>query len=122
MNTQDMRIIFSNRDDFKREQTVVEKYLSDHGHMVLFIPKFHCEMNPIERIWGQAKVFTRNFTNFTFRHLREIINPALDSVSVDTIRKYYRKGEKHIEMEKQQEKKLKKQLNCTNPIDEYLMR
>ena len=41
---------------------------------------------------GQAKVFTRKFTNFTFRH---ILNPALDLVSVDTIRKYYRKGEEY---------------------------
>ena len=92
-------------DDFKCEQTVVEKYLSDRGHtcMVIFIPKFYCELNPIERVWGQAKVFTQKFTNFTFKHLREIINPALDSVSVDTIRKYYTKGEeyeKHIEKEK----------------------
>ena len=149
-------------------------------------------------------MFTRKFTNFTFKHLREIINPALDSVSVDTIRKYYRKGEEYekayriagnfrgvlifvifvtiprvtkfstheffhprifsrlltsfayrasgvtkfkttkinsedprqlftkictpenyplygIEKEKQQEKKLKKRLNCTSPIEEYLM-
>ena len=95
MNAQDMRIILSHHDDFKREQTVVEKYLSDRGHMVLFIRKFHCELNPIERVWGQAKVFTRKFTNFTFKHLREIINPSLDSVSVDTIRKYYRKGEEY---------------------------
>ena len=33
-----------------------EDYLVKRGHIVLFIPKFHCELNPIERVWGQAKV------------------------------------------------------------------
>ena len=39
MNAQDMRIVLSHHDDFKRERTVVEKYLSDRGHMVLFNPQ-----------------------------------------------------------------------------------
>ena len=26
----------------------------------MFISKFHCELNPIERMWGQAKVFSHN--------------------------------------------------------------
>lgn len=28
---------------------------------MLFIPKLHCELNPVERVWGQAK-FTRMCT------------------------------------------------------------
>ena len=57
----------------------------------MFIPKFHCELNPIERVWGQAKVYSRMYTNFTLPHLRQIIDPALDFVSTDLIRKYFRK-------------------------------
>ena len=61
------------------------------GLQCFFIPKFHCELNPIERVWGQSKRYCRAYTNFTIAKLREIIDPALDSVNVELIRKYFRK-------------------------------
>ena len=64
MVADDMRTVLANHDDFRMEQTIVERFLSDRGHIVLFVPKFHCELNPIERVWGQAKVYTRMYTNF----------------------------------------------------------
>ena len=87
-----MRIILANHTDFSNEKTVVEHFLLDRGHLVRFIPKFHCELNPIERVWGKAKCYTRAYTNFTLVGLRRIIPIALDSVAVDTIRKYFRKA------------------------------
>ena len=30
------------------------------GHLVLFYPRFHCELNPIEFFWATAKRYTRN--------------------------------------------------------------
>ena len=88
----DMRIILANHNDFRSEKTIIESYLTGRGHAVHFIPKFHCEMNPIERVWGQAKRYTRTYTNFTLPGLRNIIAPALDSVTVDNIRKFFRKA------------------------------
>lgn len=87
----DMRIILSNHEDFKTEKTIVEHYCDQEGVMAIFLPKFHCELNPIERVWGQAKVYTRMYTNFSFPRLRAIMHPALDSVSMDLIRKYFRR-------------------------------
>ena len=43
-------------------------------------------------MWGKAKCYTRAYTNFTLVGLRRIIPVALDSVAVDTIRKYFRKA------------------------------
>ena len=37
-------------------------------------------------------MYCRAFTNFTLTRLRQIIEPALDSVTVDLIRKYARKS------------------------------
>ena len=68
-----MRIILANHTDFSNEKTVVEHFLLDRGHLVRFIPKFHCELNPIERVWGKAKCYTRAYTNFTLVGLRRII-------------------------------------------------
>jgi hypothetical protein len=42
-------------------------------------------------VWGQSKRYCRAHSNFTLAKLRETINPALDSVSVDLIRKFFRK-------------------------------
>jgi hypothetical protein len=56
------------------------------------IPKFHCELNPIERVWGQAKRYSCAYINFTLPGLRRILPQALDSVSVTSIRKYFRKA------------------------------
>ena len=91
MKAEDMRTVLSFHDDFQSEKTLVDKYISDKGHRCVFLPKFHCELNPIERVWGQAKVHSRAHTNFTLPGLRSIINPALDSVSTDLMRKYFRR-------------------------------
>ena len=88
----DMRKILGSHKDFCNEKTIVERFILDKGHHIFFIPKFHCELNPIERVWGEAKRYTRAHTNFTLPRLRTLIQPALDSVSLDLIRKYFRKA------------------------------
>ena len=70
---------------------MIEHLLEREGLKGIFLPKFHCELNPIERVWGQAKKYSRAHTNFTFIRLRTIIDPSLDSVSVDLIQKYFRR-------------------------------
>ena len=34
--------------DFKFQKTKVEEMILSKGHRVMFIPKFHCELSPIE--------------------------------------------------------------------------
>ena len=91
LKADDMRIILNNNDDFVNEKTQVEHYIISRGFQCYFLPKFHCELNPIERVWGQSKRYSRAHSNFTLAKLPETINPALDSVTLDLIRKYYRK-------------------------------
>ena len=62
MKADDMRTVLSFHEDFITENTIVEQYLKDKGHLVYFIPKFHCELNPIELnpiecVWAHAKVY-----------------------------------------------------------------
>jgi len=91
MKADDMRTVLSFHDDFQNEKTLVEHFIIERGHKCLFLPKFHCELNPIERVWGQAKVYSRAYTNFTLPGLRSTVNPALDSVPTDLMRKYFRR-------------------------------
>ena len=91
MKAADMRRVLGEMDDFKYERTKVEKYVCSRGHRAIFIPKFHCELNPIERCWGSAKHYTREHCDYTFHGLEQTIDRALNNVPVDLIRKYFRK-------------------------------
>lgn len=33
----------------------IDELLSEHGHTVVRLPPYHCDLNPIELIWGIAK-------------------------------------------------------------------
>ena len=77
--------------DFKFQRTKVEELILNKGHRVMFIPKFHCELNPIECVWCHAKIYTRTHCDYTFAGLENTIDLVLDSVTVDLIRKFLRK-------------------------------
>ena len=62
----------------------------------MFIPKFHSDLNPIERVWGRAKVYARNHCNYSFAGLQSTVTAALKSVSLDAICKYFWKSRDYI--------------------------
>lgn len=41
----------------KEKRYVVDELLRSHGHDLLRLPPYHCEMNAIELIWGEAKKY-----------------------------------------------------------------
>src|ERR1700720_2484893 len=47
--------VMSLQDDFVNEKPQLQHDLEARGHICLFLPKFHCELNPIELVWGYAK-------------------------------------------------------------------
>ena len=44
-----------NEPDFQSVVSLVKQECSQHNFEVLFLPKFHCELNFIEQCWGYAK-------------------------------------------------------------------
>lgn len=91
MKLEQMREEISSHPDFKNEKTKIEHFLNSKGHSCIFLPKFHCELNPIERCWGQAKRYTRAHCNYTIAGLHKNVPQGLDCVSVDNVRNYFRK-------------------------------
>ena len=96
MKLAEMREEIATHQDFQDEKTRLQHFLHQHGHTCILLPKFHCELNPIERCWGQAKRYTRAHTNYTLPRLRIIIPQALDSVNPQRIQKYYRKAREYM--------------------------
>ena len=72
MKLEDMRKELASHEDFKNEKTKIEHFLNGRGHCCMLLPKFHCEINPIERCWAQAKRYVRSHTNYTIAGLRQM--------------------------------------------------
>ena len=53
-------------------QLLAEKY----GIEIIFTPKYHCELNPIEGLWCFQKVYIRKNTDGTFEKLIELMETA----------------------------------------------
>ena len=75
----------------RRSAIHVDTVLTDCGHTCVFIPKFHCELNPIERVWSQSKRYTRAHCDYTVASLQRNIPLALQSVSAENIANYVRR-------------------------------
>ena len=64
-------------------QTEVEK----RGHFFHFLPKFHCELNFIEMIWGYTKAALRKKCKYSFEDLKTNLPLQLESVPIAFIRR-----------------------------------
>ena len=85
----EMQAELASHEDFANEKTVVEKVVEERGHICIFIPKFHCELNPIERVWCHAKKHVRANSNGTVPRLRKLVPESLSTVDVTLIKKFF---------------------------------
>ena len=53
-------------------------------------PKYHCELNPIERNWCHAKRIARQYVNGSIVKLREVVPSSLDSVTDEMMNKFFK--------------------------------
>jgi hypothetical protein len=74
--------------DFREQCSLVQEVIEAAGHLCIFLPKFHCELNFIEYFWGAVKKYLRDHCDYTFTTLQENLPKALNSVAVETIRKW----------------------------------
>ena len=78
-------------DDFMNEKSMIERMLIEKGNIPCFLPKFHPELNPIERVWAQLKRFTRAYCKYSLPSLRKNIVLAYDSITLENIQNHFRK-------------------------------
>jgi hypothetical protein len=76
-NADELAQILSAQPDFSEERPEVEIDVRDRGHFVLWNPKFHAELNPIELKWAYMKRYTRQHTKESMAATKRGVAQAL---------------------------------------------
>ncbi|KAL4255827.1 hypothetical protein AB1N83_013423 [Pleurotus pulmonarius] len=97
-----MARLLSQQDNFANQISLLEELIRKAGHECIFLPKFHCELNPIEMYWGWCKYRYRQIPKRTFEDAKQAALQCLNSCPTDVIRRFanhswrfmdaYRKG------------------------------
>ena len=78
-------------DGTSKLEVLAKKY----GIKIIFCPKFHCELNPIEGLWLSQKHFIRSKTDQTFEKMKSLyldsrLNYIESNLNIKLIRRFWR--------------------------------
>ncbi|PLW44829.1 hypothetical protein PCASD_07130 [Puccinia coronata f. sp. avenae] len=90
--------IMASQSDFANERPLLQQIIEDAGHVCLFLPKFHCELNPIELFWSFIKhtYRKRSHTAQSFPDAKKLFEEVRKGCSLVTIRKYFCRIDRQI--------------------------
>jgi hypothetical protein len=109
--------VLSLQEDFRCEKSMLQTFIEEKGHICLFLPKFHCELAPIELLWGYGKyrefsmlhscigflILYFDFSGFRqvadgkFTTAKELVPQCLDMADEITIRRFFRKTWRYMD-------------------------
>ena len=98
------RRLLSIQPDFETQKCAIEELIASDGnfpHLTLYYPKFHCELNHIERFWCHGKQGARDMCDYTLEGLRKHVPMALKLVSNSTILGNYQSCLRKMELYRQ---------------------
>jgi len=108
--------VLSLQEDFANKKPMLQHYIEGRGHVCMFLPKFHCELNPIEMLWGFAKY--RKYSSYAvylcfllihlllgyrltsdgkFATAKQLVPECLGMCDTLTIRRFFRKTWRYID-------------------------
>ncbi|PSR82186.1 hypothetical protein PHLCEN_2v6109 [Hermanssonia centrifuga] len=92
------RRLLYNQPDFSNQKSRLELLCEKQGFQVLFLPKFHPELNFIEQCWGHAKrVYRMNPPSSKEEDLERNMLNALASVGLEQMRRYARRSRRFMD-------------------------
>ncbi|EJF65542.1 hypothetical protein DICSQDRAFT_51379, partial [Dichomitus squalens LYAD-421 SS1] len=93
-----VRRLLYNQPDFRDIETLLETHCRSRGFDVLYLPKFHCELNCIEQCWGFAKRKYREMPSSSAEaDLERNVLAALDTIPLLTIRRFYTRAHRFMD-------------------------
>jgi len=78
-----LEFLLSDQPDFKLQQNAIQELIISRGHLCIFLPKYHPELNFIERYWPRVKWYARQKCDQTIKGLRTATNEALSEKACD---------------------------------------
>ena len=85
------KALLDSHPDFQESRIWLQEVVEEAGHIMIFYPKFHCELNYIEMIWAWVKRDLRQQCTFSFPDLEARLPIALNSVPIS----YFKKVSRH---------------------------
>lgn len=70
--------VLSEEPDFMMQKEWLTEVVELGGCEIIFYPKYHCELNFIEMIWGWLKSYHRRSCTYNFKHLEETLPVSID--------------------------------------------
>lgn len=102
-----MARLLGKQDNFVSQPSMLETLITEAGHYCIFLPKFHCELNPIEMVsshitlpcflltnvlnlkyWGWVKYRYRQVSKVKFQDAKDVALEYLNACTVDVIRRF----------------------------------
>ena len=78
------------KDNKPTTEYVADRLIMQKGHQVLRLPPYHCDLNPIELLWGIIKNdVARNNVTFKLDGMKQLTEEAINKVSLETIQKTF---------------------------------
>ena len=74
------RALLASQPDFKAPKGELQEAIQAAGHLILFYPPFHYELNVIEYFWGAAKQYTRAHCEYSFPSLKGLVLEAVAQI------------------------------------------
>lgn len=105
--------MLSRQADFKAQKSMLEQVITEAGHVCLFLPKFHCELNPIEYYWGWVKREYRDRCDGRYTKSQKLLTEVLDKCPGTVIRRFIRRSFRYASVYR---------LGATGPLADYAVK
>lgn len=91
------RNLMEAQPDFQEQKSSLATVVEEAQHIADCYPKYHCELNFIERVWGEAKGIVRKDCLFNFPKMKDQVSTTIKSISLEHIRRYYRRCFRYLD-------------------------
>lgn len=82
--------VLAHEPDFLAQEEWLTQVVHEAGFEIIFYPKYHCELNYIEMVWGWVKSHHRRTCTYNYKDLKERLPKTFDDLlDVSFVRKVF---------------------------------